>query len=59
MFTPPTNSQDKVVMKVEILSAGKGKVCLDFSKVDGDSLAFYNEFAIIKDYLGDLIDASY
>lgn len=46
-------------MKVELLKADPEKICIDFTKTDGDSLVFYKEFNVVKDFLGDLVDASF
>ena len=46
-------------MKIEVLSVGKDKVCVDFTKLQGDCLVFFKEFNQIKDYLADLADATY
>jgi len=39
-------------MKIEILKADQGRVCIDFTKIDGDYLTFVEEFNQIKAYLG-------
>jgi hypothetical protein len=45
-------------MKIEILKVDQDKVCIEFSKVDGDYLTFVEEFNTIRNYMGELIDAS-
>lgn len=52
-------SGDKIEMQVKILKAGDEKVCIEFSKTEGDSLQFYEEFNFIKDYINNLVDATY
>jgi len=51
--------QEQGEMKVEILKADEKKVCIDFTKLDGDSLVFYKEFGNLKDYMGEIADATY
>jgi hypothetical protein len=46
-------------MKVEILKVDHETVCIDFTKKDGDSLAFYEAFNLAKSYFGELVDAHY
>jgi hypothetical protein len=46
-------------MTIEILKVDDKKVCIDFTKADGDSLVFYKEFGNIKDYVGEIADATY
>ena len=46
-------------MTIEILKADQNKVCIDFTRAGGDTLPFYNEFNLIKEYLGELIDTTY
>ena len=48
----------KVEIKIEILKVDHEKVCVEFTKLDGDFLTFVDEFNLIKDYMGELIDAS-
>ena len=54
-----TEGGDKVEMKIELFRVDPEKVCVDFTKTDGDKLHFYNEFMNIKNFLGGLIDATY
>ena len=46
-------------MTIELLDAGEEKVCIDFTKNEGDAITFYEEFNTIKAYLGETIDATY
>jgi hypothetical protein len=46
-------------MTVRILKAAPGKYCVEFNRNDGDQLHFFNQFNIIKDVFGDLVDATY
>jgi len=46
-------------MIIRIFEVSNGKYCVDFTRVEGDTLKFYEQFASIKDYLGDLIYSSY
>ena len=48
----------KVEIKIEILKVDENKACVEFTKLDGDYLTFIDEFNLIKDYMGELIDAS-
>ena len=52
------NNQN-IVMTAKIMKVDEGKVCLDVQRVDGDVFAFHYSFKEIKDYLGELIDATY
>jgi hypothetical protein len=45
-------------MRIEILEVDEDKVCIDISKGDGDLMAFFNEFNYLKDYLGNIVDAT-
>ena len=49
----------KMNMNIEFLDAGNEKVCIEFTKTEGDSIAFLEEFNTIKCYLGDAIDTTY
>ncbi len=39
-------------MKIEILKVDDDKVCIDFTKIDGDYMSFVKEFNALKAYLG-------
>jgi hypothetical protein len=54
-----TKEGEQGEMTIEILKVDDKKVCVDFTKTDGDALVFYKEFGNLKDYLGDIADATY
>lgn len=53
------DKEDPIDVTVKILKADKDKYCVEFTRTGGDQLQFFNQYAIIKDYFGDLVDASY
>lgn len=54
-----TKEGEEGEMKIELLQAGENKVCIDFTKAEGDYLTFTKEFNAIRDYVGELADATY
>jgi hypothetical protein len=46
-------------MTIKILKAESGKYAVDFNRNAGDSLKFFQHFSAIKDYFGDIVDATY
>jgi len=50
---------DRIDMTVKVLKVDHEKVCLEFSRTGGDQLIFFSEFSKIKEYYGDLINATY
>jgi len=42
----------------KITKVDKKKFCIEFDRKSGDSLEFYNHFNLIKEFLGDLINAT-
>lgn len=45
-------------MSVKILEAGPKKYCVEFNRIDGDSLVFYQIVQKIRDDLADLANLS-
>lgn len=65
-------SPDKYKAKIEILlgeevvditakvtKAAADKNVVEITRTGGDSILFFEQFKIIKDYLGELVDATY
>ena len=50
--------EDPIDVTAKITKVGKDKFCLEVDRKTGDSLAFYTHFNNIKEFLGDLIDAT-
>ena len=52
-------NEEPIEMTIKILKAESGKFAVDFNRNAGDSLKFFQHFAAIKDYFGDIVDATY
>ncbi len=50
---------ENLSLTAKILKVDEEKVCLEFQRTEGDVFTFFKQFAAIKDYLGELIDAEY
>lgn len=50
--------QERIDVTAKVTKVDKDKYCLEFDRKSGDSLAFYNHFNNIKEFLGDLINAT-
>ena len=50
--------EDPIDVTASVSKVADKKFCLDFVRKNGDSLAFFSHYQEIKDYLGDLIDAT-
>ncbi len=50
---------DNIQMKIQILKVDESKVCIEFDRVTGDQLEFFNLYGKIKDYCAEFNDASF
>lgn len=53
-----SEGEEEVDVTAKITRVNKDKYCIEFERKGGDSLAFYNHFNNIKEFLGDLINAN-
>lgn len=51
--------EEKVELTAKISKAGVDKYCIEFNRTSGDSMLFFTQFNTIKEYFGDLINATY
>ncbi len=60
MKLPIVNSMgQRIVIKIDILQVDETKVCVNFTKIEGECLAFYKEFAAMREYFSPLFNAEY
>lgn len=57
-------NEGKKVLPIELTAklykvADQDKICIDVNRNDGDVYAFYKQFEVIKDFLGDIADTTY
>lgn len=50
---------EKVELTAKISRVDKDKNCVEFTRTGGNYLAFYNKFELIKEFFGDIVNASY
>lgn len=51
--------EEKIDITAKITKAAAEKYCIEFNRTGGDSILFFDQFKIIKEYFGELIDATY
>jgi len=51
--------EEKVDITAKISKAAVDKYCIEFNRTSGDSILFFEQFNNIKQYFGDLINATY
>ena len=47
----------ELMMNVKILKNGETN-CIDVNRMNGDCMIFFEQFNVLKDYLGELINES-
>lgn len=50
---------EKVEIQARISRVDKEKYCVEFNRISGDSLDFYQKFGLIKEFFGELINSTY
>jgi len=51
--------EEKIDITAKITKAAADKYCIEFNRTGGDSILFFEQFKNIREYFGDLINATY
>jgi len=51
--------EEKIDITAKISKATADKYCLEFNRTGGDSILFFEQFKNIKEYFGEMINATY
>lgn len=51
--------EEKIEITANITKAAADKYCIEFNRKSGDSILFFEQFKNIKEYFGELINATY